>query len=417
MSIKIKELYEKKGFQIEALKNLSQEVKDAPDTATAKQKSAEWDKADADYNVLIKQIDIAEKTELLEAGEAEPIKTKKTKGPQTTEELLASPEYERAFLAQMRDGEVSGEDAETMGIMKRTSAQSTTDNKGGYTIPETTAKRVLLAQVYFGGMLDRNLLTWFSTKDGGTWNLPAANDTSQEGYVVGEVTDMNTSAVDITFSNIDIGAYQYTSGLVKISNALIQDSMFDFVGWLADTLAIRFWRGLNTLFTTGSGSSTLTGIMTGSYKGEDAVKRGLTRADLLGLYHSVDPSYRNSPFCRWMLNDATLKIIKTIVQSATYNESPLWQPSMRVGEPDTIEGKPYLVNQAMEDVFPTKKPVCFGDFKQFYVREVLPMKVIRLNERFADTNQVGFALLGRYDSVLAAATSSYPIKHIRNATT
>ena len=414
MSLEIKKLYEKKGRLIEQLKDLSAAVKNATETENAKEKIASWEKCDKDYELVNKQIDIALKTEALEANQAEPIETKKTKVPPTGAELIKSPEYEKAFLAMMRNGEVSGEDAE---IMKRTSAQSTTDNKGGYTIPETTAKRVLLAQVYFGGMLDRNLVTWFSTKDGGTWNLPAANDTAQEGYVVGEVTDMNASAEDITFSNIDIGAYQYTSGLIKISNALIQDSMFDFVGWLADTLAIRFWRGLNTLFTTGSGSSTLTGIMTGSYKGEDAVKRGITRNDILNLYHSVDPSYRNSPFCRFMMNDSTLKTIKAIVQSATYNESPLWQPSMRVGEPDTIEGKPYIVNQAMEDIFPTYKPVCFGDFKQFYVREVLPMKVIRLNERFADTNQVGFALLGRYDSVLAAATSSYPIKHIRNATT
>jgi len=412
----IKELYEKKGNLIETMKSLSEEVKKASDVTIAKEKSTEWNKADEDYKVLVEQIRIAEISETLEAKSADPVENKTVNTPQTGAEMLKSPEYEKAFDSFLRKGHqnLKGEDVE---VMKRASTFSTTDGSGGYTIPEITANKVLLAQAYFGGMLDRKLLNWFQTGDGGTFNLPAANDTAQEGYVVGEVDDMNSSAVNITFTNITLGAYQYTSGLVKVSNALIQDSMFDFMGWLADTLAIRYWRGLNTLFTTGSGSSTLTGIMTGSHQGEAAVKRGLTRNDLLNLYHEVDPIYRNSPFCRWMMNDATLKIIKAIVQSATYNESPLWQPSMRVGEPDTIEGKPYIINQAMDDVFPTKKPVCFGDFKQFLVREVLPMKIIRLDERFADTNQVGFALLGRYDSKLGTATSSYPIQHIRNATT
>ena len=410
----IKELYEKKGRLIEQLKELSKAVADATDAAIAQEKSGEWDKCDADYESVNKQIDIALKTEAIEAKNADYIEPDEKKVPQTKDEILKSPEYEKAFDSFLRTGGVKGEDAE---VMERASAFSTTDNVGGYTIPETTAKRVLLAKTYFGGMLDRSLTNWFQTKDGGTFNLPAANDTAQEGYVVGEVVDLNTSAQDITFTNITLGAYQYTSGLVKVSNALIQDSMFDFLGWLSDTLAIRYWRGLNTLFTTGDGSSTLTGIVTGATKGEDALVRGLTRDNLLDLYHSVDPAYRNSPFCRWMLNDSTLKTIKAIVQSATYNESPLWQPSMRVGEPDTIEGKKFLVNQAMESIHPTYKPVLFGDFKQFLIREVLPMKIIRLNERFADTNQVGFALLGRYDSKLGTASNSNPVKFIRNATT
>jgi len=410
----IKELYEKKGFQIEAMKTLSLEVRNASDATIAKEKSDAWNKADNDYVVLVEQIRIAEASDLLDAESANPVETKTTKTPNTREEMFKSPEYEKAFAEQLRTGKVTGKNIE---VMQRASVFNTSDATGGYTIPETFAKRVLLATVYFGGMLDRNLLNWFSTKDGGTWNLPAANDTAQEGYVVTEVEDMNTNATNITLTNITLSAYQYTSGLVKISKALIQDSGFDFMGWLADTLAIRYWRGINTLLTTGSGNSTLAGVMTGSHQGEAAVKRGLSRDDLLNLYHELDPSYRNSPFCRWMMNDATLKILKAIVQSATYNESPLWQPSMRVGEPDTIEGKPYIVNQAMDDVFPTKKPIVFGDFKQFYVREVLPMQTIALYERFADTNQIGFALLGRYDSVVAAAATSYPFVHIRNATT
>ncbi len=414
--ITIKELYEKKGRLIEQLKELSEAVKNATDTDSVNEKSAAWDKCDNDYVALEKQIDIALKTEALEAEKADVIDPASEKAPQTGKEIVKSKEYTKAFSDFLRTGDKEMK-PENQNILSRANQFYTTDAYGGYTIPEIMGDRILSAKLYFGGMLDKNLTTWLSTSTGATMTFPKVNDTDQAGYVIAEKTDLTSSAQDMTFGVTTFGAYKYTSGLVKVSNELLQDSDWDFASWLIDKLAIRFWRGLNTLFTTGSGSSTLEGIVTGATKGEDATVRGITRNDFLNLYHSVDIVYRNSPFCRWMLNDATLKALKALVQSATYNESPLWQPSMRVGEPDTIEGKPYIVNNDMDDLFPTKKPVLFGDFKQFLIREVLPMKVRRLEELYAATDEVGFVLLGRYDSGSLAAQTSYPLRFIRNATT
>ncbi len=412
----IKELYEKKGRLIEQLKELSEAVKNATDTDSVNEKSAAWDKCDNDYVALLKQIDIALKTEALEAEKADVIDEADNKVPQAGKEIVKSKEYTEAFSDFLRTGDKKMK-PENQDVLSRASQFYTTDAYGGYTIPEIMGDRILTAKLYFGGMLDKNLTTWLSTSTGATLTFPKVNDTDQSGYVIAEKTDLNASAEDMDFGVTSFGAYKYTSGLVKVSNELLQDSDWDFASWLIDQLAIRFWRGVNTLFTTGTGISTLKGIVTGATKGEDAAVRTITRNDFLNLYHSVDIIYRNSPFCRWMLNDSTLKALKAIVQSATYNESPLWQPSMRVGEPDTIEGKPYIVNNDMDDLFPTKKPVLFGDFKQFLIREVLPMKVRRLEELYAATDEVGFVLLGRYDSGSLAAQTSYPIRFIRNATT
>ena len=90
---------------------------------------------------------------------------------------------------------------------------------------------------------------------------------------------------------------------------------------------------------------------------------------------------------------------------------------MRVGEPETMEGKEFIINQDMDDIFPTKKPVLFGDFKRFGISEVLPLKIVRLDERFADTDETAFAILGRYDSKLLTPSTSEPAVYIRNATT
>jgi len=365
---------------------------------------------------LVELIRIAEASDKLEAEGAKPVETKVIKLPETAEELEKSPEYHKAFENFIRKGNKAS--LESQAVLNRDSQFYTTDAYGGYTIPEEMGNQILVAKKLFGGMLDKSLTNWITTKTGATLTFPKVNDTDQEGYVIAEKGDLTSSAQDMTFGVTSLGAYMYTSGLVKVSVQLLQDSAWDFAGWLTDKLAIRFWRGLNTLFTTGSGSGTLEGIVTGATKGEDALKASITRDDLLNLYHSVDPIYRQSPFCRWMLNDSTLKALKAIVQSSTYNESPLWQPSMRVGEPDTIEGKPYIVNQAMESIASARRPVLFGDFKTFFIREVLPMKVVRLDELYAATAEVGFVLLGRYDSASGAADSSdYPLRFLRNATT
>ncbi len=412
---KIKEMHENKGNLYEKMKALAIEIQDTDDTTVAREKNVEWNKYDEDYKVLVEKIRIAEINEKMIADSAVPVEDPDNKVPQTGKEMMKSKEYGAAFDDFLRTGDKIK--PESKDVFKRASQFYTTDAYGGYTIPEIMGDRILAAKLYFGGMLDKNLTTWLSTSTGATMTFPKVNDTDQSGYVIAEKTDLAASAEDITFGVTTFGAYKYTSGLVKVSNELLQDSDWDFASWLIDQLSIRFWRGLNTLFTNGSGSSTLEGIVTGATKGEDAAVRTITRDDFLNLYHSVDIVYRNSPFCRWMLNDATLKALKAIVQSATYNESPLWQPSMRVGEPDTIEGKPYIVNNDMDDLFPTKKPVLFGDFKQFLIREVLPMKVRRLEELFAATDEVGFVLLGRYDSGSLAAQTSYPIRFIRNSTT
>ena len=86
-------------------------------------------------------------------------------------------------------------------------------------------------------------------------------------------------------------------------------------------------------------------------------------------------------------------------------------------EKKSEKGKGFVLNQDFEDIHPTYKPVLFADFKRFYIREVLPLKIIRLDELYAATDETGFAILGRYDSKVATPSTSYPARYIRNATT
>lgn len=423
--MKIKELFEQKGKIIEQMRDLAKQIEETTDPAVAKEKRDQFDKFDNDLEEINDKIRIAKRAEEVVAQTSEVIpEDKKVLNLNSREEVLGSKEYRNAFEGYLRYGatELNPEGRE---ILAKGKGENITDaearanqfyvgtaGKGGYLVPTELFGQIITAQKEFGGMLDKELCYWLTTSKGGTLTIPVVDDTSVSGYLIAEKTDMSTSASDMTFATQTLNDYKYTSGLVKASRELLQDSAFPFASWLIDQLMIRLNRGLNTAFTTGTGSSQPQGVMGASSKGEDATKRALTRDDILNLQHSVDPAYRRNG--TYMFNDSTLKTIKALAVGSS-DARPLWQPSMREGEPDKIEGKNYVINQDMEDIHPTYKPVLFGDFKYFAIREVLPFTIIRLDELYAATDEVGFTIIGRYDSELI--TNGTPLKFIRNATT
>ena len=70
---------------------------------------------------------------------------------------------------------------------------------------------------------------------------------------------------------------------------------------------------------------------------------------------------------------------------------------MIVGAPDRIEGYRYI-NQDLEDLHLTYKPILFGDFNQFCVRQAGELRLVRLVERYGELDQIAFAVIGRFDS-------------------
>jgi len=125
----------------------------------------------------------------------------------------------------------------------------------------------------------------------------------------------------------------------------------------------------------------------------------------------VDPLYRSN--ARFMFNDSTLEAIKKL----TFGDAdgrPLWQPSVAVGAPDTIEGKPYVINQSMANIGASAASVLFGDFSYYFIREVADWRLVRLNERYAEKDQVGFTLFARYDAKVIDA-GTHPIYKLVHA--
>jgi HK97 family phage major capsid protein len=140
---------------------------------------------------------------------------------------------------------------------------------------------------------------------------------------------------------------------------------------------------------------------------------GVTYDNLVNLIHSVDPAYRDN--AEWMFNDSTLRAIKQIKDS---QNRPLWQQDMALGERPTILGYPYVINQDVAVMAANAKSILFGDFSYYLIREVQDLRVLRLDERYADYLQAGFLAFVRTDGLLAnAGGTNAPIKYYANSAT
>jgi len=289
----------------------------------------------------------------------------------------------------------------------------------GYFVPTGFVNAIEQATKWFAPLMDGSVITIMDTATGQPLPFPTSNDTTQAATLVGEAGTV--SEQDVTASQINFGAYKFTSGLVKASLELLQDSAFDLDAWLVQRFAERWGRGLEYFLTQGEGatSSEPTGILTavatsgatpiiatGSSESTGGAQTGANSigySDLVNLEHSVDPSYRRG--AKYMFHDQTLSSLKRIIDK--YGR-PLWTPGVGVDVGDTINGYSYVINQSMPQIAASNVTVAFGDMKKFVARRVKDLSVQKLVERYAELGQVGFISFARLDSNLLDA-GTHPI--------
>ncbi|MEM9790856.1 MAG: phage major capsid protein [Planctomycetota bacterium] len=301
--------------------------------------------------------------------------------------------------------QVEGGPMVTVGVHGR--AQSAeTDATGGYTVAEAFGNRIVESMKAFGGM--REFATEVTTTTGAKMPFPTSNQTAQIGRIIAENTEITDKTLNMGVRELD--AYMYTSDIVKVSLQLLQDSAFDIESWLGDKLGEFIGRITNQHFTTGTGTNQPNGIMTAGPVGHTAAATSALAADeLLDLKHSVDPAYRRRGG-RWMFNDTTLKALKKLTVGAT-DARPLWQPGIRVGEPNTIDGDPYLINQDVASIGASARSVGYGLMSEYYIRDVRDVTVLRLAERYAEFLQVGFLAFSRHDGELMDTAAFKVLAH------
>ncbi len=315
------------------------------------------------------------------------------------EKKVSRDEYEfnkKEYLGAMKNYLLKGFDISASDKEILTRAQSTSNADGGYTIHSVIGDRIIKAMEQYGGV--REVATILSTSQGNQIDYPTNNDTANVATLLSEATAASELAT--TFGTMALNAYKYTSGYILASNELLQDSAFDLEAYFVELFADRFGRGLNDAYTNANGSSKPNGLKYAvTTTGTTLVDKDIiTFASILDLKHSVDPAYRFNG--KFMLNDSVLLAIKKL-SIGTSDARPLWQPSFVAGEPATIDGSQYVINNDMDGLGSLKTPMFYGDFSKYIIRDVVGMNIKRSTEYKFLEDQTAWVGFFRTDSDLS----------------
>ncbi len=275
-------------------------------------------------------------------------------------------------------------------VQIRNAMSTTTTTEGGYTVPAEVAAMVVDSMKAFGGM--RQLAQVITTANGQALNYPTSDGTSEVGAIVAENAAASTG--EITFGTVAVNPYKYSSNKIALPWELIQDSAIDVVAFVTNRLATRLGRITNTHYTTGDGSSKPYGVMARAATGKTGTT-GQTLTviydDLVDLFYSVNAAYRAGNTA-WTMNDASVAIVRKLKDGSSRPIFvPSWDASLTGATPDTLLGRPVVVNNDVAVMAANAKSIAFGDFSKFIIRDVTGVDIRRFDDSaFALNGQVGF---------------------------
>jgi len=420
--VDIKQAKEQRGEALAEIKNLRDVVAKESRNFSAEE-NERWEAANADFDDASQAIEIIERARKVESACAEVITA-----PTAMEGHQARDLAFRGWMNSQITGEASEEQRSAAGqvglnigareliiplqrnapkTQAEARAQSVgTTTAGGHLVPSTLVENVEASMLAFGGV--RENATIIRTAGGEDLSFPTSNDTGNAGAILAENAEVGEQ--DVAFGLLTLGAYKYTSKLVRVSYELLQDSAVDIAGFIGRALGERLGRATAAHFATGTGSSQPSGVVTGSGAAVTAASTtAITAAELIETFHGLDPAYRRG--AKWMMNDSIAAAVRKLVDS---NGVYIWQAGLRDGMPDVLLGAEVVINNDMATAAASAKTVIFGDLSKYLIREVGEIRLRRLTERYSDYDQDGFVAFWRGDGALLDAGTD-PVVHLAQA--
>lgn len=278
---------------------------------------------------------------------------------------------------------------------------------GGNLIPTDFVRQLYDYLEVFTGMRRANV-TVLTTESGNALEFPRVA-TGGTAVLVGAGTAIGGS--DPTFGKMTLNAWKYGE-IVRVPVELLEDSGVDLPGFLAKDFGRAIGRASNAGYTTGTGSNQPEGLMAvigTAVTGANGGTGIFSYDDLIDLEYSVNSEYAMG--AQWMMKRATIGRARKLKDN---DGQYLWQAARLPGEPDTLDGYEVVENPAMAAVGTGLLSVAFGDMSTFYIRDVGSIRVTRSDDRYFDTDEVGWKATLRTDSGLIDLTGA--VKAYRGGT-
>lgn len=300
---------------------------------------------------------------------------------------LATPAYSAAFRSWVRYAESNAE---------RRALQADLDTAGGNLYaPLQFVDRLI--QAVDDAVYIRQFATVIPVTDGESLGVPTLDaDPADADWT----TELATGSEDSTmaFGRRELNPHPLAKR-IKISRKLLRKAP-NAEELVMGRLAYKFGISQEKGFMTGNGAQRPLGVFTASAQGistgrdvsTDNTTTAMTMDGLINAKFALKMAYW--PRARWMFHrDGVKQIAKLKDGDGQY----LWRESVRVGEPDRLLNLPVAMSEYAPSTFTTGLYVgILGDFSNYWIADSLQMEMIRLNELYAESNQVG--LIGRLES-------------------
>lgn len=350
---------------------------------------ATYSKMEKEFDELTASITRAQRRANMEMEMNKPVNAPITAKPMVMTEPedstgRASKGYKKNFWNAMRRKQMTPEMVNAL--------QIGTDSEGGYLVPDEYEKT--LVEALEEENIFRKLAHVISTSSGDR-KIPVVASKGSASWVDEEGTIPDS---DDAFNQVSIGAYKLGT-LIKVSNELLNDSVFNLESYISKEFARRIGSKEEDAFFNGNGTGKPVGIFNATGGAEVGVTAAsataITADEIIDLFYSLKAPYRKNAV--WILNDATIKAIRKLKDN---NGNYLWQPSLTVGTPDTILGRPVYTSSYVPTIAAGAKTIAFGDFSYYWIADRAGRNFKKLTELYAANDQTGFVATQRVDGKL-----------------
>ena len=350
---------------------------------------ATYSKMEKEFDELTASITRAQRRANMEMEMNKPVNAPITAKPMVMTEPedstgRASKGYKKNFWNAMRRKQMTPEMVNAL--------QIGTDSEGGYLVPDEYEKT--LVEALEEENIFRKLAHVISTSSGDR-KIPVVASKGSASWVDEEGTIPDS---DDAFNQVSIGAYKLGT-LIKVSNELLNDSVFNLESYISKEFARRIGSKEEDAFFNGNGTGKPVGIFNATGGAEVGVTAAsataITADEIIDLFYSLKAPYRKNAV--WILNDATIKAIRKLKDN---NGNYLWQPSLTAGAPDTILGRPVYTSSYVPTIAAGAKTIAFGDFSYYWIADRAGRNFKKLTELYAANDQTGFVATQRVDGKL-----------------
>lgn len=287
-------------------------------------------------------------------------------------------EYKAAFVNWIRSRGQNADDERKMQEAIRKAAEVKditigTGSAGGFGVPEEISREIEKHELKASPV--RSLVKVVRAGTSDYKELLAIN-----GATSGWVGETGTRSATTTPTLREIAPthgelYAYP----QASEWSLDDVFFDVEQWLSESVGESFAVAEANAVLTGNGTNQPTGMLNSAptavsdetatraaavYEFIANVDAGLALLPdrLIDTQYKLNSAYQMGAV--WAMNSVTVGVVRKLKD--TTNQY-LWQPSLIVGQPDTLLGKPVSVWEQMASIANNAHPIAYGNFRRGYV--------------------------------------------------